>query len=376
MPSLEIRRVSNHREMRVFASFPWKIYRDDPVWVPPLLKERLDSMNPAKGSFFKHGTAEFFIAWKNGRPLGTICTAIDDKANQEVGKKECVFGFFECINDRQVAEALLDHALQWAKAHGLESLYGPFNLDYEDAYGILVEGRVYPPAIMCGHTADYYQSFIERYGFQPARGQNLAFRRDLTTNLENLEDVMRFADKVKARRQFTIRTADMTRWKDEVQVVYELINPCLQHLPGFEPWQPETVVTLMEPFVKLADPELILFAEDQGRPIGFFPAIPNFNDILKHINGLRYPWDYLKAAWYGRQKPRSASIKSVLVLPEYWGSGVAILLFAEMTKRLIAAGYNWVDLSLTSDDNPRTPVLAERVGAQVYKRYQVYRLRF
>jgi len=107
--------------------------------------------------------------------------------------------------------------------------------------------------------------------------------------------------------------------------------------------------------------------------VGFFPALPNFNEILIHLNGLRYPWDYLKALRYARRKPKSAAIKSVLVLPEYWGSGVAIMLFAEMINRLRAAGYAWVDMSLTSDDNPRTPALAERVGAQVYKRYQVYR---
>ena len=160
-----------------------------------------------------------------------------------------------------------------------------------------------------------------------------------------------------------------------MDIVYELINPCLQHLPGHEPWQPEALQKLMAPFVELADPDLILFAEYEGKPIGFFPAIPNFNEVLIHLNGLRYPWDYLRAAYYSRKKPKSASIKSVLVLPEYWGSGVAILLFAEMVKRLMASGYEWVDLSITSDDNPRTPILAERMGAEVYKRYQVYRLR-
>jgi len=374
MRELEICRVSNRREKRIFATYPWKIYRDDPLWVPPLLPDKLKAIDPEKGPFFQHGTAEFFIAWRDGKPVGTICTAIDHKANQAVNKKECVFGFFECINDEKIGRSLLDHASRWAKQHGLNSLYGPFNLDYEDAYGILVGGRERQPAIMCGHTTDYYRAFIENYGFKPARGENLAFARDLTTDLENLEDVIRFADKVKERRQFTIRPADLTHWKDEVDRVYELINPCLQHLPGFEPWQPETLQELMAPFVELADPDLILFAEDHGKTVGFFPAIPNMNEVLAHLNGLRYPWDYLKAAWYSRIKPKSASIKSVLVLPEYWGTGIAILLFAEMAKRLIAHGYEWVDLSITSDDNPRTPALAERVGAKVYKRYQVYRL--
>lgn len=376
MHPLKIRQAVTEKELRIFAAFPWKIYKGDPLWVPPILSDRLKSMRPETGPFFQHGYAEFFIAWSGSQPVGTICTAIDRKANQMVNKKECVFGFWECINEEGVAHAMLDHAVEWAKDHGLNSLYGPFNLDYEDAYGILVGGREQPPAIMCGHTTDYYQTFIEDYGFKPARGQNLAFARDLTADLDNLQEVIDFADRVKARRNFTIRPADFSQWKDEVHIVYELINPCLQHLPGHEPWQPEALQELMAPFINLADPDLILFAEDQGKPIGFFPAIPNFNEILIHINGLRCPWDYLKAAWYSRRKPKSASIKSVLVLPEYWGSGVAILLFAEMFKRLIASDYQWVDLSITSDDNPRTPMLAERVGAKIYKRYQVYRLHF
>jgi len=374
MDSLEIRQVRSRRDLRVFLTFPWKIYKADPIWVPPIVTDRRKAINPKRGPFFQHGEADFFIAWQGKKPLGTICAAIDHKANQAVNKKECIFGFFECVNNKEVAHAMLDFVTAWAKNHGLTSLYGPFNLDYEDGYGVLIDGRDRPPAILCGHTTDYYRDFIEDYGFKPARGENLAFARDLNSDFEGLEEVMRFAQQVQEKKQFTIRTADFSRWKEEVDRVYELINPCLAHLPGFEPWQPEALQELMTPFVDLADPDLILFAEDQGKPIGFFPALPNFNDILIHVNGLRYPWDYLKAAWYSRKKPQSASIKSVLVLPEYWGSGVAILMFAEMAKRLIAKGYQWVDLSLTSDDNPRTPILAERAGAKVYKRYQVYRL--
>jgi GNAT superfamily N-acetyltransferase len=374
MNSIEIRQVQSKRDRRKFLTFPYKIYKDDPIWVPPLLPDRKKMIDPQSGPFFQHGEAEFYIAWQGKKPLGTICAAIDHKANQAVDKKDCVFGFFECINNKEVARTMLDFVSGWAKTHGMDCLYGPFNLDYEDAYGILIDGRDQPPAIMCGHTADYYRAFIEDYGFKPARGQNLAFARDLTSDPDGLQEVMQFAEKVQKRKRFTIRKADLSNWKEEVDRVYELINPCLAHLPGFEPWQPEALQELMAPFVDLADPDLILFAEDQGKPIGFFPALPNFNDILIHVNGLRYPWDYLKAAWYSRQRPHSASIKSVLVLPEYWGSGVAILLFAEMAKQLIAKGYEWVDLSITSDDNPRTPALAERAGAKVYKRYQVYRL--
>ena len=373
-PPILIRPVTNRREMHAFLTFPWQIYRHDPLWVPPILADREKQVNPDKGVFFQRGSAEFFTAWQAGCMVGTICAAIDFKANEALNKKECVFGFFEVIDNKSVAHRMLDYVRDWAAARGLTSLYGPFNLDYEDGYGILVEGRDRPAAILCSHTPVYYQGFIENYGFAPARGANLAFGRDLRQDLEKLEKLDLFAEKVARKHKFSVRSADLSRWREEVDLVYELINPCLQHLPGHTPWQREALQELMAPFVRLADADLILFAEQEGRVIGFFPALPDFNEVLIHANGLRYPWDALVAWLYSRRPIRSASIKSVLVLPEFWGSGAAILLFAEMARRLREKGYEWVDLSLTSADNPRTPQLAERVGAHVYKRYQVYRL--
>jgi GNAT superfamily N-acetyltransferase len=174
----------------------------------------------------------------------------------------------------------------------------------------------------------------------------------------------------------TIRNADLDRWDEEAENVYLLINASLAHLPDFIPWQLEAVKAILASFRNIADPELIFFAEVEGKVVGFFPGIPNLNEVLIHVNGLRYPWDYLKLLWHMRRKPESLTIKSINILPEYWGTPVSILLFTEMAKRARAKGYKWADLSLTSDDNPNTPILAERMGARVYKRYQVYRCRF
>jgi len=372
--NIEIHLIDSHKKKQDFLAFPWQIYRGDPHWVPPLFSERKKAINPQCGAWFEHGLADFFVAYRNGQPVGTICAAEDQENNSTTGRHDCVFGFFECVNDDLVAHALFQKVIDWAHAHGLNSLLGPFNLDYEDGYGILIEGRDRPPAILCGHTPAYYQGLVERFGLMPARGDNLAYAIDVDQDSPALAKILRLAERVRLRKDFTIRKADFSRWQDEVGLVLELINPSLQHLHGFIRWTREALQKLMEPFIKIADPDLILFAELGNKTIGFLPAIPNMNEILIHLNGLRYPWDYLKALHYSRIQPQSAAIKSVLVLPEYWGSGVIILLLEEMAKRVIAKGYTWVDLSLTSDDNPNTPILAEHVGARIYKRYRVYRL--
>jgi GNAT superfamily N-acetyltransferase len=377
--NIQIRPVQTARELRQFLTFPWRIYHNDPLWVPPLLPERRKQIDPKRGAFFKRGEAEFFIAWRDKKPVGAICAAEDKATNAQRHTNDCMFGFFEYIEDYLVAETLLDYVREWGKRRGLSTLYGPFNLDYKDGFGVLIEGRDRPPALLCGHTPPYYKDFMERYGFHPARGQSLAL--EISNVLDTpvldtpaMQRLFRIAERARKHSRVTIRNADFKRWDEEVENIYLLFNASLAHLPDFIPWQREAVEAILASFRNIADPELILFAEVEGKVVGFFPGIPNLNEVLIHVNGLRYPWDYLKLLWHMRRKPESLTIKSLNVLPEYWGTPVSILLFAEMAKRAVEKGYKWADLSLTSDDNPNTPVLAERMGARVYKRYEVYRL--
>ncbi|MBN1259366.1 MAG: MFS transporter [Anaerolineae bacterium] len=373
-----VRPVRTPWERRIFLTFPWRIYRPrqgehDPLWVPPLLPQRAGVIDPERGAFFEQGEAEFFIAWRDGEPVGTICAAEDRASNAFRGLHDCTFGFFECSDDFAVAEALFNQAIAWGRARGLDALCGPFNLDREDSYGVLVEGRDRRPTMLCGHTPPYYQDFLERFGFAPARADNLAFALDLQEDTPALQRLARLADRVRARSAIAIRTADLTQWDAELERIRQLLDAALAWSPDHTPWQPETVAALLEPFRELADPELVLFAEMDGKTMGFFPGIRDLNEAFAKANGLRYPWDYARLWWAMKQQPACLAIKSVLVDPAYWNTGVAVLLFDEMLQRGRARGFQWADLSLTSDDNPQTPILATRMGATLYKRYRVYR---
>lgn len=375
MSAVTVQPVRNARERQIFLTFPWQIYRNDPLWVPPLLPDLAERIDPRRGVFFKRGEAEFFIAWRDGQPVGTISAAEDREENEVRHARECVFGFFNFIEDYAVMEALLARAREWARGRRLDAITGPFNLDYEDSYGVLIEGRDRPPALMCGHTPLYYRAFFERYGFEPARGDNIAYALDLTTDTPPIQGVMRLAERLRARKRFVVRSGDMAHWQDELERIYVLLNTALTHLPDYRTWPRDVVFNSLAPFRKIADPDLILFAEDGDRTIGFLPGLPNLNEAFIHVNGLRRPWDYLKLMWYMRQPTKCLTVKSVLILPEYWGAGVVALLFAEMIRRARARGYRWIDASLTSSDNPNTPQLGTRFGAQLYKRYRVYRMK-
>lgn len=366
---IEVRKVTNKREKEIFLRFPWKIYGDDPLWVPPLLPERRKEADPSQGMFFQAGYADFFIAWEQGQPVGTMCCSHENGGDPT----ECSIGFFECVNDYAVAEALFQQAELWAREHGLTMLCGTYNLDRENGRGILIEGWDRPPVILCGHNPPYYGEFFERFGFGKRHDDGLAYAYYFNPDDPKIKRLFRLAESVQKRKTFTLRTVDMNDVDGEIERILILQNRALEHLPGFVPYSREAIAGMLLPLKEMADPDLILFAEDEGRAVGWFPAIQNFNEILIHLNGLRYPWDYLRALKYKNLKPKCLSVKSVAVLPEYWDTGVAILLFAELGKRAIAKGYQWADISLTGEDNPDTWDIAHHMGAKIYKRYRFYR---
>ena len=372
MTTIEVLPVHTRHERNAFLTFPWKLYRHDPLWVPPLMSERAKTTDPQRGLFFKDGYAELFVAWQNGRAVGTISCAEDTSASQARGYKECTIGFFECVEDYAVAEALFQQAEAWAREHGLPTLVGTYNLDREDARGILVEGCDRPPTSLCGHNPAYYPGFFERYGFEKLGGEAVAWAIDLDLNNPEIQHLMKLAERVRQRKNIRVRGANLKDIDGEIDRIVELQNRGLAHFSDFTPYTRTSIEQMILPMLDIVDPELVLFAEVDGKPVGWFPGVPNMNEVLIHLNGLRYPWDYLRLLKYGRLKPKCIAIKSVAVVPEYWDMGAGVLLFDEMARRAAARGYQWADLSLTGDDNVDTFPLAQRMGAKIYKRYRFY----
>ncbi len=365
---IEVRPVQNRHDKNLFLTYPWEIYRGDPLWVPPILKEREKTTDPGRGLFFRGGYADFFLAYKDGKLAGTVCFSHENAGDP----RECTLGFFECIDDYAVAEAIFRRAEAWGREHGLSVLRGTYNLDREDARGILIEGRDRPPALLCGHNPLYYGTFFERYGFGKRHDDGLAYACPLDGQSPRFQRLYKLAERVRQRKAFSVRAVRMDEIEAEIDRILVLQNRPMEHLTGFVPYDRAAIEGMVLPLRDLADPELVLFAEADGQAVGWLPAIPNFNEVLIHLNGLRRPWDYLRALRYGRLRPKCLAIKSVAVLPEYWDTGVAVLLFAEMAHRAIAKRYAWADLSLTGEENPDTWHLAHHLGATVYKKYRFY----
>jgi len=369
---IEIKPVHTRHEKELFLTFPWRIYKGDPLWVPPLLPERRKLIDPKRGKFFQDGYAELFMAWQDGKPVGTISCAEDQSATRAHGFGECSIGFFECVEDFSVARDLFTRAEDWAWQHKLKRILGTFNLDREESRGILIEGRTRPPAVYCGHNPAYYPGFFERFGFSKYGEDGLAYEIDVDLDKPEIQHMLRLAEKIATRKNITIRSADLKDYEGEINRILDLQNRGLAHMADFTPYTRASIEAMVLPMLEVVDPDLVLFAEIDGQAVGWFPGIPNLNEVFIHLNGLRHPWDYLRLLRYARFKPESIAIKSIVVPPEYWDTGVGVLLFAEMAQRLAAKGYKWADLSLTGEDNTDTFPLAHRMGAKIYKRYRFY----
>jgi GNAT superfamily N-acetyltransferase len=372
MKTIEVLPVSSRHQKHAFLTFPWKIYKNDPLWVPPLMSERAKTIDPQRGLFFKDGYADLFVAWQDGKPVGTISCAEDTSASKARGYGDCTIGFFECVNNYAVAEALFNQAEAWADEHRLLSVIGTYNLDREDSRGILIDGRDRPPTSYCGHQPPYYQAFFERYGFQKYIEDGLAYAIDFNLDTPEIQHMLKLAEKIRQRKNISVRGANLQDIDGEIDRIVELQNRGLAHMSDYTPYTRASIEQMILPMLDIVDPELVLFAEVDGKPVGWFPGVPNMNEVLIHLNGLRYPWDYLRLIKYARLKPKCLAIKSVAVVPEYWDRGVGVLLFDEMARRAAAKGYQWADLSLTGEDNVDTFPLAHRMGAKIYKRYRFY----
>jgi len=368
--------VRTEAEKRAFYKFAFRVYRDDPHWVPhlwPGKKAYLDK----KVAFFSYGEGDFWLAKEGNEIVGTIGTAIDHARNRGMNWKVSVFGFFEVLPGRyDVAATMWDFACGWSRQLGLTELQGPYSFSGEDDHGFLTEGFNTAPAILMGHTPRDYFEFAERYGFEKIH-ETVAYRIDLAGDASDMERlpaaVTRIAERARGRHGGSVRVPQMKDWDAEVEKLWRVYNTSLAVLPEFSPTELASFREQAEGLKEIIDPELVFIAEVDGKPVGFALGLPNIMEALKHANGLQYPWDYLRLA-RAMKRIQSASFKIMAMEPAYWGYGLDSVLYLEMAKAVVRKGYKWVDASLTGEDNPQTNKLLARVDAYIYRRYREYRL--
>jgi GNAT superfamily N-acetyltransferase len=374
--SIHVEQVHTRRQLRAFVKFPWQVYKGDPNWVPPLISERIEYLNPATGPFYRHAEVALYLARRGREPVGTIAAFLNHRAVELKGECEGGFGFFEAINDAAVAERLLDAASEWLRGRHASVMRGPVCFSTHEYAGVLIDGADCPPVMLEAHTPPYYVDLLEGYGMQKDHDLYAwrAFRSQVGEELAKIPDeIRRVADAARKATGVRIRKLRMEQWDQEIEIARYLLNDTLSDIPDHVPFTQAEFSRLASQMRILLDPDLAVVAEVEGKPVGFCVAIPDINQVLIHLNGRLLPFGWLKIRRYVRQID-VVSFKLMGILQQYRRRGIDALLYLETIKGFYEKGYAWLDGSMTSEYNPKVNLLAQRLGAERYKHYRLYEL--
>jgi GNAT superfamily N-acetyltransferase len=367
MARVEVAPVSGRRELAAFVSLPYGLHRHDPCFSPPLRSDVRAQLDPGRNAFFGHAARELFLARSQGRVTGRIA-AIHDRAHERVhGDGAGFFGFFEAENDPGVAAALLEAAAAFLRARGCRVLRGPMSPSINDETGLLVQGFGTPSVVMMPHNPPYYRELVEGAGLRKAKDL-LAFERAATGLPERL---LRATEVVERRLGVSTRTIEMRRFGREVELVQRLFNEGWQHNWGAVPLDDAEVAQLAAQLKPIVVPELVVFAEQRGEPIGFAAAIPDLNLALRaNPSGRLFP-GLLRVLWAKRRITR-LRVLLLGVLPGWQGRGVDALLYRRVWDSARARGYEWAEAGWVLEDNHAMINGLRRMGFRRYKTYRVY----
>jgi hypothetical protein len=365
---IEIVTVNSKSALNEFVELPYTLYRDDPHWVPPLriaVKELLDK---AKHPFYANAETELYLARKNGKVAGRIAAILDKAHNRFHEEKAGFFGFFECVNDPEVAQALLSTARKWVLGTGAEFMRGPVNPSTNYECGLLVEGFDSDPMVMMTYNPRYYAALIEQAGLHKARDLYAYLSNANTIEMKKID---RVAGKVLKTTGVRVRPIDMKNFDAEVGRVWEVYGAAWARNWGFIPMSREEFALMGKEMKMILKPELVLIGEVGERVVGFALALPDVNQALKPAKGSLFPTGLLKILYYQRLI-KSVRVLALGVVEEYRASGLAAGFYATLVRNARKLGFGDCEMSWILENNVLMNRSLEVMGAKRYKTYRLY----
>ena len=372
MSDVRVLPVEDGADFRRFITFPWEIYRRRehlPNWVPPLIASEKALFDRRRCPYFEHGDARFFLARRNGRPVGRIAAITNDAHVDYHGEKTGFFGFFESIRDQEVTNALVAAAADWVRERGLELMRGPMNYSTNETCGLLVDGFDEPPTVMMTYNPPWYSELLEGAGMKPAK-ELLSY---LVRNDQLPDRILHIAEKTKHKASIEFRRLNMKRFEEEVALIKEIYNDAWERNWGFVPMTEAEIDHMAAELKPVVDPDLVLLAFIGGQMAGFSLALPDVNQILLGMNGRLFPFGIFKLL-AGRKHINHARVIALGVRKIYQGLGLGSLFYAETFKTAVEKGYLSGEASWILEDNEEMRRPMELMGAVINKRYMVYEL--
>ncbi len=381
--SLEIEEIPlGDSRIKLFADFPWRLYRGDPCWTPPLRGDLLGNrllglvgLLTPKHPYHRHAEVIHFLAWHGRQPAGRISAAINQRFNNYHGTRIGFFGFFEVIESYEIAKALLDRAREWIEDRGMTVLRGPgeySNAIYE-RQGILVDGFQYPPTIELTHNPPYYGEFLERYGFHKVKDY-YAYTLDVQTPVS--PRLKKLVEQVRLRREIETRPLNFKELPSEVRLIVKIYNDSWAENWGFLPITEEEADSLADSLRMIVDPGIIRFAFVKGEPVAVLGAFPDPYYALRP----RWRWygdsDLIRVARLLLMRRRIPRTRLMFfgIRPGFRQQGIDALLFHEANEYGIQKGYLKCEASMLLEDNDLILRASKFMGAHHYKTWRIYDL--
>jgi GNAT superfamily N-acetyltransferase len=371
--SVEVKPVASRRDLARFIKLPWRIYRNEPRWVPPLISERRRFLDPRRNPFFEHAEACYFLARREGEVVGRISAHIDRNLNEFQSNEWGLFGFFEAVEDPDVAGALLEAAEGWLRERGRDRMLGPMDFTTNDECGILLDGYERDPLILQPWHPPYYKMLIERYGLSKSMDLYMWELR-----LDRVEDkggfhplIHAMAEKVQSEHGVTIRRMRKRDLQAEVERFLDVYNAAWERNWGFVPLTDEEVRHYAKDLKPILDERWAMIAERDGEVLGAALSLPDVNICLAHMNGRLLPLGWAKFLYYRRKIDR-LRVFALGVKPQYQHLGIAAAFYVEHLNQADRRGIWWGEMGWILESNEPMNRAMEGMGGKIVKRYRLY----
>ena len=377
--SVKVRQVETKADRTAFVDLPFRLYTNDPNWVPPLKDEVHGLISSGKNPWFGHGEAQLFLAERAGRVVGRISAHIDHLAlaqppEQGMGPGTGNWGLFEA-EDAETAAALIDAAEHWLRDKGMTRALGPLSISIWDEPGLLVKGFDHPPTIMMGHNAPDYQAWIEGAGYRFAKSLR-TWELDVSKPFPEL--VQRIVASGERNARIRVRKVNKARFAQEAQLILGILNDAWSDNWGFVPLTDAEIAYVGKKLKPLVYEDLVMVAEYDGEPVAFMIVLPDVNEKLAGFGGSLFPFNWAKLLWWLRRpKARSVRVPLMGVVKRLQSSRMAsqlAFMMIEFIRRKVVSdfGASRGEIGWILDDNQGMNAIADAINSHINKDYWMY----
>ena len=350
--SVEIRPVKTRRELRRFVLFPEKLYHDNPYYIPPLVFDQMDTLDPKKGAAQEFCDSAYYLAYKDGELVGRVAAIVNYKANEQWNHKEVRFGWYDFVEDPEVAQALMDKVYEFGRERGMESVVGPLGFTDFDPEGMLIEGFDVMSTMPLIYNFPYYNDYLEIMGF----GKDV----DWIEYKVYIPEVMperwpRLENIIKERANVHLRplTRKIIKQENYGEKIFRCINDCYKDLYNFTVLPDHMAKKYLDFYLSLLDLKFVSMVENERNElVAFGITMPSLNEALQKCRGKLFPfgwWHLLKSLYFKREP--GVELLLVGVHPDYQNSGVNSLVFMDMFRNYSKAGVKWAETNAILESN-------------------------